>query len=72
MPSSDSEEDRQSLTVSYKSSKTGVSLTIDLDRPNKKNIVVFRVTGPYLNLLVKPRIFSGFIQKNITLCILKC
>ena len=27
--------------------------------PNKK-IPVFRVTQPYLNLLVKPRIFSGF------------
>ena len=32
VPSSDSEEDRQSLTVSYKSSKTGVSITIDLDK----------------------------------------
>ena len=40
-------------------------------RPNKK-IPVFRVTQPYLNLLVKPRIifrFSG--EKNIILCILK-
>ena len=24
---------------------------------------VFRVTRPYLNLLVKPRIFSGFLEK---------
>ena len=39
-------------------------------RPNK-NIPVFRVTRPYLNLLVKPRIFSGFSGKNIILCILK-
>ena len=34
-------------------------------RPNKKkNTPVFRVTQPYLNLLVKPRIFSGFLKKN--------
>ena len=39
-------------------------------RSNKK-IPVFRVTRPYLNLLVKPRIFSGFLEKNIILCILK-
>ena len=32
---------------------------------------VFRVTGPYLNLLVKIRFFSGFSGKNIILCILK-
>ena len=32
-------------------------------RPNKK-IPVFRVTGPYLNLLVKPRIFSCFLEKK--------
>ena len=25
----------------------------------------------YLNLLVKPRFFSGFLEKNIILCILK-
>ena len=31
-----------------------------LIRPNKK-IPVFRVARPYLNLLVKPRIFSGFL-----------
>ena len=31
-------------------------------RPNKK-IPVFRVTGPYLNLM-KPRIFSGFSGKK--------
>ena len=24
---------------------------------------MFRVNGPYLNLLVKPRIFSAFLQK---------
>ena len=35
-------------------------------RPNKKTIPVFRVTGPYRSLLVKPRIFS-----NIILCVLK-
>ena len=40
-------------------------------RPNKKKIPVFRVTGPYLNLLVKPRIFFRFSGKNIILCILK-
>ena len=39
-------------------------------RPNKK-IHVLRVTRPYINLLVKPRIFSGFLGKNIILCILK-
>ena len=36
--------------------------------PNKK-ISAFRVTRPYLNLLVKPRVFSG--KKYIILCILK-
>ena len=36
-------------------------------RPNKK-IPVFRVTRPYLNLLVKPRNFSVFLEKNIILC----
>ena len=30
-----------------------------------KTIPVFRVTRPYLNLLVKPRIFSGFLDKKI-------
>ena len=36
----------------------------------KKN--VFRVTRPYLNLLVKPRFFFGFLEKKyIILCILK-
>ena len=30
--------------------------------PNKK-IPVFRVTRPYLNSLVKPRFFSGFLEK---------
>ena len=39
-------------------------------RPNKK-IPVFRITRPYLNLLVKPRFFSGFLETNIILCILK-
>ena len=33
-------------------------------RPNKK-IPVFRVTRTYLSLLVKHRIFSGFLEKNI-------
>ena len=37
---------------------------------NKKN-TMFRVTGPYLNLLVKLRFFLGFLEKNIMLCILK-
>ena len=32
---------------------------------------VLRVTRPYLNLLVKPRIFSSFLKKCIILCILK-
>ena len=41
-----------------------------LVRPNKKE-TLFRVTQPYLNLLVKPRIFSGFLEKSIILCILK-
>ena len=40
-------------------------------RPNKK-IPLFRVTPPYLNLVVKPRIFQVFRKKNIIfLCILK-
>ena len=38
--------------------------------PSKKN-PVFRVTQPYLNLLVKPRIFFMFSGKNIILSILK-
>ena len=38
--------------------------------PNK-NIPVFRVTRPYLNLLVKPRFFQAFWKKIIILCILK-
>ena len=32
---------------------------------------VFRVTGPYLNLLMKSRIFYRFSGKNIILCFLK-
>ena len=31
---------------------------------------MLRVTPPYVNLLVKPRILSGFLE--IFLCILKC
>ena len=31
---------------------------------------MFRVTRPYLNLLVKPRIFSDFLEKYTILCIL--
>ena len=38
--------------------------------PNKK-IPVFGVTGLYLNLLVKPSFFSGFLGKNVIFCILK-
>ena len=36
-----------------------------------KKIPVFRVTRPYLNLLVKPRNFFRYSGKNIILCILK-
>ena len=36
-----------------------------------KNTPVFRVARPYLNLLVKPRIFFRFSGKKIILCILK-
>ena len=36
-----------------------------------KKIPVFRVAQPNLNLLVKPRIFLRFSEKNIILCILK-
>ena len=36
-----------------------------------KKIHVFRVTRPYLNILVKPRIFFRFSGKNIISCILK-
>ena len=43
---------------------------ISVLRPNEK-IPVFRVARPYLNILVKPRIFSGFLEKDITLSILK-
>ena len=32
---------------------------------------MFRVTQPYVNLLVKPRKKSGFLEKNIIECILK-
>ena len=35
-----------------------------------RQIPVFKVTGLNLNLLVKPRIISGFLEKNIILCIL--
>ena len=38
-------------------------LICDLLRPNKK-IPVFRVTQPYLNLLVKPRICFRFSEKK--------
>ena len=38
---------------------------------SNKKILVFRVTQPYLNLLVKPRIVFMFSGKNIILCILK-
>ena len=37
----------------------------------KQKILVIRVTWPYLNLLVKPRIFFRFSGKKIILCILK-
>ena len=33
-------------------------------RPNKK-IPVFRVTQPYLSLLVKTRFFLDFLEKNV-------
>ena len=39
-------------------------------RPSK-TIPVFRVTQPYLNLLVKPRNVFRFSGKNIILCIFK-
>ena len=41
--------------------------------PNKKKIPMSRVTRPYLNLLVKPKISFRFSEKkkNIILCILK-
>ena len=43
----------------------------DLDiRPNK-NYLCFRVTRPFLNVLVKPRIFFRFSGKNRILCIMK-
>ena len=37
----------------------------------KIHVFKFRVTQPYLNLLVKPNFFSRFSGKNIILCILK-
>ena len=36
----------------------------DVIRPNKKKIPVFRVTQPYLNLLLKPRKFFRFSGKK--------
>ena len=30
----------------------------------KKKIPIFRLTRPYLNVLVKPRFFSGFLEKG--------
>ena len=30
---------------------------------NVKKLHLFRVTWPYINLLVKPSIFSGFLEK---------
>ena len=43
-----------------------------MPRPNKKKMCLFRVTRPYLNLLVKARILSGFLEKYIILCLSKC
>ena len=41
-------------------------------RPNKKKLCpAFRVTWPYLNLLLKPRFVSGFLEKIKNLCNLK-
>ena len=37
----------------------------------KKKFLYLRVTQPYLNLLAKSRIFSGFLDTDIILCILK-
>ena len=51
--------------------KTITEVINSTTRPNRK-ILVFRVTQPYLNLLVKPRIFFRLLRKkNIVLCILK-
>ena len=36
-----------------------------------KKLSVFRVTQAYLNLLVKPRLFSKFSRKYIFFCIFK-
>ena len=47
-----------------------ISKTLDRLGQIKKN-PVFRVTRPYLNLLVKPRMFFRFSGKNMMLCILK-
>ena len=52
----------QKSCVYKKLVKSNMELNILLIRPNKK-IPVFRVTQPYLNLLVKPRFFSGFLKK---------
>ena len=43
---------------------------VHIVRPNKK-FPVFRVTRPYLNLLVIHSFFFRFSGKNIILCILK-
>ena len=32
-------------------------------KESKQTKPLFKVTQPYLNLLVKPRIFSGFLEK---------
>ena len=52
------------------SSSTVRTEKIGTIRPNK-TIPVFRVTLTYKNLLVKPRIFSRFLEKYIILCSLK-
>ena len=49
---------------------THLTLGLCVFRPNQKNMYMFRVTRPYLNLLVKPIIFFRFSGKNIILCIL--
>ena len=64
----------QSLLCTRRVTKTQAFFILTaktLIRSNEK-IPVFRVTRPYLNLLVKHRIFPGFLKKkNIILCILK-
>ena len=54
--------DRRVFVYAQSRQSTHSSQAQSLVRPYK-NIYVLRVTRPYLYLLVKPRFFSGFLEK---------